>query len=302
MTTRIDGLDSLRFFCALAVCLHHLLPSPFAHWVNGPAAVLVFFVISGFCVHYPYRVNRHVPCLSHWVRRYLRVGLPLIAIILLGKASGTVTEVLEFSILWSVVCELYYYALYPLILKCLRQFGWKRVLVVSYIAALAVILTQPDAYYFNAFSWRLNWIVGLPSWLLGCLLAENWEKTKITTSIWVYRCTALTLSVLTAHFQNIIGFPWTLTLFAVFVYFWLAQEILHFKHHTAWPWSQWAGQWSYSFYLCHIPAAQVLVQLGLTPLHWALQVGAAIIFSLVFYYLIEWPSHQLGRRVSKKFY
>ena len=69
---KIRGLDAIRFVAALIVALNHGAAPPFAEWFgrtalwsralaglsavmfNGVAAVLVFFVISGFCIHYPY--------------------------------------------------------------------------------------------------------------------------------------------------------------------------------------------------------------------------------------------------------
>jgi len=70
---RVHGLDSLRAVLAFAVVLSHnglfpLSPNPgssagigaiakalYGTSVNGAAAVIAFFVISGFCIHFPYR-------------------------------------------------------------------------------------------------------------------------------------------------------------------------------------------------------------------------------------------------------
>jgi peptidoglycan/LPS O-acetylase OafA/YrhL len=74
-TRRVNGLDSIRFLCALVVMLYHLrLMDDVLHGqahtgltraamgifnaFNGPAAVIVFFLISGFCIHYPYKADR----------------------------------------------------------------------------------------------------------------------------------------------------------------------------------------------------------------------------------------------------
>src|SRR5450432_2915694 len=73
--SHITGLDSIRFFCALwVVFFHGNLPpllegmehAPKLVWLrlirgiygsafNGPAAVIVFFLVSGFCIHFPQR-------------------------------------------------------------------------------------------------------------------------------------------------------------------------------------------------------------------------------------------------------
>ena len=68
---RIAGLDAIRFICALIVVLAHTGRPPLTAWADtstwfgwfidgsagllfsSAAAVIVFFVISGFCIHYP---------------------------------------------------------------------------------------------------------------------------------------------------------------------------------------------------------------------------------------------------------
>ena len=94
---KVAGLDTLRFFCALWVLLGHGAAPPLTAGLNlgtwwgallhemygmvfsGPAAVIVFFVISGFCIHYPYRQNG-IPSLGgYFARRYTRILLPLSA-------------------------------------------------------------------------------------------------------------------------------------------------------------------------------------------------------------------------------
>jgi peptidoglycan/LPS O-acetylase OafA/YrhL len=39
--------------------------------------VIVFFVISGFCIHYPYHKGKPVLLREFLVRRCLRIGIPL---------------------------------------------------------------------------------------------------------------------------------------------------------------------------------------------------------------------------------
>ena len=69
----IAGLDSLRFVAALWVVFSHMGCFPLTEGIDrhnpvgffihavygnlfpGPAAVMVFFVISGFCIHFPFR-------------------------------------------------------------------------------------------------------------------------------------------------------------------------------------------------------------------------------------------------------
>ena len=67
--THIRGIDAVRALCALCLVMGHFSGPPLLNWIerftvpgwpttgiygsfrNGPAAVIVFFVISGFCIH-----------------------------------------------------------------------------------------------------------------------------------------------------------------------------------------------------------------------------------------------------------
>jgi len=73
---RIKGLDSIRFLLAFTVLVGHMgLQFPdfsklnnvyiinflklFGLIFNGPAAVIIFFILSGFVIHYPFVVNNN---------------------------------------------------------------------------------------------------------------------------------------------------------------------------------------------------------------------------------------------------
>jgi peptidoglycan/LPS O-acetylase OafA/YrhL len=79
---RILGLDSLRFACALWVAMHHGARPMIAEWLglsrfaedwnavafDGVAAVIMFLLISGLCVHYPYATSRPLLLREYFVR------------------------------------------------------------------------------------------------------------------------------------------------------------------------------------------------------------------------------------------
>src|SRR2546426_8312799 len=85
-STRIVGLDSIRFVCALWVVFAHLglpfennisrdtpielmLRGVVANLFPGPPAVVVFFFIFGFFIHWPVRNRPPTTCWCHPLRR-----------------------------------------------------------------------------------------------------------------------------------------------------------------------------------------------------------------------------------------
>ena len=74
----------------------------------GPASVIVFFVISGFCIYYPYRQGRKaVKFLSFLSRRYIRIMLPWPAWLAFVTWVGMTYDTVGALVGWSIECELY---------------------------------------------------------------------------------------------------------------------------------------------------------------------------------------------------
>jgi peptidoglycan/LPS O-acetylase OafA/YrhL len=328
MTDRIRGLDALRFLCALCVVQGHLRlggylvldkldkPRYLVRTVRmlfsqgfpvptGPNAVIVFFVISGFCIHFPYRAEKKMNFQQFICRRYIRVGLPALVAAFLLYNSGF--HSLQDSVLWSIICESIYYSLYPLIIMAKHRVGWRIVIGVAFAVACLVIIWQSGGPYdgnFAAFGAGLTWILGLPCWLLGCLLAETYAgfstfsrggQWLLRVGIIVAACVATTL-----RFYAKIGYYWSEPILAIFVYQWLGTEISYFLARKPWRWLEWCGKWSYSVYLFHAPIAifvgnQVGHYLDTSP-RLLLEVGALLIGSYLLYLVVERPAHLLARR------
>jgi len=325
LNQRISGLDSVRFICALWVFFGHgdapPLSNPFEldtllYWSfraiygnmwSGPAAVIVFFVISGFCIHYPF-ANRDddLPTSAFLVRRWLRLGLPLVAAIPLAQLHGQSLALFDKTILWSLLAELVYYSIYPLLRHVWQREGsWSIHLIVASLAALIVVLSDPLAGDYPSYGAWLNWLVGLPCWLMGCLLADwirQGKRPSISrTAIWGWRSTVFfaagVCSVL--RFHSPMGYPWTLNIFAVLVMYWLVREISFRVKFAGISLLEWAGGWSYSLYLMHAVAATRFdimlpgLRGGLSP--WCLKVCFVLAACYLFHILVERPSHFAAR-------
>ncbi|KRF60825.1 hypothetical protein ASG99_07765 [Bacillus sp. Soil768D1] len=108
MNNRIDSLDSLRGIAAMIVVIFHCLLSFTiiyeANYLNnfdneflkyftisplhtiwaGKEAVLLFFVLSGFVLAIPYYTGRNQPYSSYIVRRFFRIYIPYIVVMMLS--------------------------------------------------------------------------------------------------------------------------------------------------------------------------------------------------------------------------
>lgn len=89
---RLERLEALRGFAALYVVFFHILPQKmYLFGINvaipfrfGPEAVIVFFVLSGFVIKYTYEKSKDKSFRYYFVRRFIRLYVPLLFIFLLG--------------------------------------------------------------------------------------------------------------------------------------------------------------------------------------------------------------------------
>jgi peptidoglycan/LPS O-acetylase OafA/YrhL len=236
-----EGLDRTNL---LALAIHGVYGNLFP----GVPAVIVFFVISGFCVHHPFRSPNRLEFLPYIARRYLRIGIPLGAAVLLARPFQVNLALFHNSILWSLLAELIYYTLYPVLRRLHERFGWDSIIAVSFVFAYGAVLTSPAALDYSPFGPKLAWLVAIPCWLLGCRLAESDGEMKQIdgrpSNVWSWRLLIWFLSSVCSllRFHSPIGYPWTLNLFAIAVFFWLRVEIVAFRERKGSPWLEWAGQ------------------------------------------------------------
>lgn len=326
---RVGGLDSIRFICALWVFFGHGGHPPlmvekdgtlitlawrafYGNIFSGPAAVIVFFVISGFCIHYPFSGLNQSPRLAEfYARRFLRLGIPVAIAIPISAALGIELTVFKLSILWSLVAELIYYLLYPLLLDARVRLGsWHGLIMGSFVVALGVAATDPTAGNYPSYGAWLNWLLGLPCWLLGCLLAEAVRKNPnarvSARSVWTWRAVIFIAAwaCSTLRFHSPYGYPWTLNFFAILAAIWLYREVAFRRAVGAPALLEWLGTWSYSLYLAHPLAAAAFWAMPVITapalILWAIEVGFVLTMSYVFYLAVEFPAHIIARRAARR--
>jgi peptidoglycan/LPS O-acetylase OafA/YrhL len=324
---RIRGLDSIRAFLALWVAMNHVIPPPLLHgidtdsrigWllqkayglcINGQAAVIGFFVMSGFCVHLPYRETGPERLRAYFFRRYVRVAIPFVIVLLLTNLLPADDAKLERGIFWSVYAELIYYTLYPLIYRIRRLTGWNVLLGLSILLMPIVLFANhPNGNYHDAGD-ALAWILGLPCWLLGCKLAEEFDKPRAPVGvldIWKWRLAVWAASVFcyVLRFHTPIKHYYSLNLFAILVYLWIAREIRYYKAASPPRWLESAGAWSYSLYLTHFFGSVLFVIAALPNLgyllNWVIRCSFVFCTAYCYYLAVERPSHQLARFLARE--
>jgi len=322
-------LDALRFVLAFWVAVgHYQMPPLFAGvdaatrfgrfvthaWqsvVFGTPAVIVFFVISGFCIHLPFRGDKKLAVGRYYLRRYTRILIPVAGALCIYRLDGQkLTFLGEHSILWesplwSLACEEIYYAAYPLLRVIRRRVGWKLLLPVVFAAGTITAATHRHSLTWHDFGPLGTSLILLPVWLLGCLLAEQADTIPMmdsTLRIWLWRfliwlgCWSSEM----LHFKGGIPYTQTMSWFGLLAYFWVRNEIAYGKHAMPNRYLARAGAWSYSLYLVHAPGMGFYWRLPIPNLgyllNWFATMLSSLGFSYVFYLLVERPSHNLARR------
>lgn len=319
---RIEKLDAIRFVAAAFVAISHgampvkgLFSDPALQFIagavtstfNGEAAVMVFFIVSGLCIHFPNVHSNSLPVGEFLIRRYIRIGVPLVAIQLIAHAIGTIDAIWAVNaVLWSLYAELVYYTLYPAMFRLARITGWSAILIVSGFASLALAVYGLDYSLVQQFGW-LAWLWGLPIWISGCTLAERLRNNTRPTfggSLVVWRLAVWGAGAAAVfalyHLPVKIGSSLSLLPFSVLAYFWLEKE-LHDRAPAPDVLTKF-GTASFSLYLVHglaiKEAGGMLASLGpITLLGLRLALIAAGAYA--FYRIIEYPSHRLARRAAQ---
>lgn len=329
----LNGLDSIRFVLALIVMLGHIsdrfltkvigediflniVIKLFHQLFCGPAAVIVFFVLSGIVIHYPNRNKSVFNIKTFLIRRIFRIGIPLLVVSLVGIYF----QVFDSIPVWSLYCELIYYVIYPFIFAL--KVNWDWLFKVSFVFVFAILiimnfdsvlsmLNQKNINY-KSYYWSYGTLFaaffGFPCWVAGAALANKIDKLTYIVSfktLMAYRLTAYILScvflVLSFHFY--IGYVFTLNFFAIFAVYWLEKEVIYYRSHKCNRVIEYAGKFSFTLYLWHMILFGLIKSfIPTTNLSFYLiYIFLITAISYLLYLLIEFPSQRLAQYVSNKF-
>jgi peptidoglycan/LPS O-acetylase OafA/YrhL len=331
MKNRYDVIDALRFILAAWVAVSHLGHFPvFGKQVGatglihgadrflntlvwGMPAVMAFFVVSGLCIHMPFRQPGKLPIIRFYLRRYIRVLIPVAATVFLMLRLFPELHwlggdsILWKSVLWSLVCEEIYYAVYPTLRALRFKVGWTPILAVTVMVSIAL-----SALFHTASEWSdigplATAAILFPVWISGCILAENAPSLAPLESrsrIWAWRFGAwftMWVSEYVLFHQGISKIVTMMWVGAV-AYYWIRAEIAYHKDRAASPILVSAGAFSYSLYLIHIPVFDAIKRYVpsidiLTRSGWLFAAVSALVFAYLLHLLVEAPAHRLAKRI-----
>jgi peptidoglycan/LPS O-acetylase OafA/YrhL len=308
----------------------------------GPAAVIVFFVISGYCIHRAYRNEVVLGPMSYFASRAIRVGLPLTVLLLMVEPLPAGRAYVD-TVLWSLYCELVYYAIYPFLRRWFRHLG--EIILGGALAAGSMVAIANLASYsacrncvYPTYHLAGTTLLYSAGWFLGCLIAEMQLDGSMSQSRYVRssltqrverlldrtsgylqgklilaRClvvgsAALVMLFIGSSAGKLSSVPnvspdITLPIFQFVAALWIAAELRCPPRNRSWEVLSKLGCWSYSLYLCHKVAFQILVIAGVSEgwrLTWLLRITTAIAFSYVFYRLVELPAHHFSQRLRRR--
>lgn len=328
MTKRIAHIDGLRAVAALSVVLFHasvhVAARPDAGGVIGTAlragahGVDLFFVLSGFCLAYPYLAKRHqsgeltFSASQFAARRLVRILPPYYAAIALllilaltlvharvalpqsmDPASIYPAEVLKQMIFaghrylanpfWTLAIEFRWYFLFPIVLWI-----WTRSrLLFALIAVLAFIASSGRFHSYDLFF--------LPIFMLGIVAADLYVRDSAAARFAVLAFPLLLLASIASTLHDGWYFVdrgpfWGITMFCLVVAVGaspVARSILSHK------WMVALGAASYGIYLIHEPIIEV-AERSLRTLHSSIGEATcgfciAVIAGMLFSYIAERP-------------
>ena len=358
-----EWIDILRGLAALGVVLHHarvdlwvgwneirMHPDQFssfdrmAAWLSAPlpflgSGVMLFFLLSGFCIHYPTALAKGIELKSYAPRRVLRILPPYLAAVgfsllvewicrsRFGAGSSDAQAVwktifmaqnyppspgqlLSNPSLWSLPVEMELYLVYPLIFWLGQRIGGKLVLAaVAVVSAVALGLVLSGVSWLEG-NFAKYWII----WCCGALLAHFIKQKNLPpwrSWFWVPMLGAFLVAAVMVlkGWPHVVGhFFWAT---GYFFLIWLCLSSP--APGTLVPGGLlkpmlWLGQISYSLYLVHFPLFRLLGTVwvdwkGAKPSNLFICLAASLLAVLVgalFYWLIEKPSHGLARNFGKK--
>lgn len=343
MSGMIKPLTSLRFVFAFMVFMSHSIlfdkiQNPFLHhcFFEGYVGVSFFFVLSGFILTYTYQekfvqnnitkrtfyISRlariyplHILTLLIWI--YMRKDHPLnepYIINLLSNISLTQsfypTDEIRFNAAaWSLSDEMFFYMLFPLILRWLTESPRKLYIIFASMAILVLILctifggTKDEEWFFYAFPpvRLLDFTVGIFLYNLCKTLSPHYIK-------WKDKATLIEISAIILFFVFYTTAFFIPQVYRHALWYWIPVGLIigvfyfqsgYISKLLSNKYLVWLGEISFAFYMFHgfvlwyIKRAYFLLNISPSKLSiFVLGIILSIIFSAVSFKYFETPANK----------
>lgn len=259
------------------------IPTPFLGY-----AILLFFLISGFCIHYP---NTSISASPSWLeylkRRFWRIYPTYVCAILLSSIisyichikwgdknwdTERILRVLTLSqnyppengqflanpSLWTIPLEIEFYALYPIAFFLLLRLNFLCLTLLSLCFSIICIYLSRYGMHWISFTALFLW----PSWLLGAWIAKLHREHRIKSFNLLKLFSALVLFGIIALYSRLENWEswlqyacWTGFYFSFFVLSLRFEKALcTVRPLLVYKSLAWLGKISFSLYLVHFPA------------------------------------------------
>jgi peptidoglycan/LPS O-acetylase OafA/YrhL len=357
--THFAWVDLLRGLAALGVVLFHARVDLWVGWreitahperyglfdraialLNLPVAcfgsgVMLFFLVSGFCIHYPCAGGRDCRWRAYGLRRLVRIYPPYLGAVLvacgveallllhwgwatspltkvfwtlamiqnygpelrLGAADGA--QVYSNPALWTLPVEMEFYLLYPCVYWLLRHQGTGRTLALAGLVsglAAALLLLGCDWTMGN---FAKYWVI----WCAGAVLAEwtrRGELPRWNGLLWLATGLCFALAV-TSYWLLPVGlqhFLWAAAYFLLFAWGLGSLDLHKRLAHPAVRPLLGLGAISYSLYLLHYPLFKLMGAVWLA--HFGSKPGSLLVVLLACLpaLALAWLFHRLVEQPS----
>jgi peptidoglycan/LPS O-acetylase OafA/YrhL len=319
-TSKIESIDGLRAVAALAVVLSH---SFYLHngqvnylgfklinaffYSHGISAVLIFFMLSGLCIHLPIANGKPFKIGAFFIRRSLRILPTLIVAYGFIYYLRLLKPSVDFDApTWSLWVELLYYAIYPLLYIISTRISTINLSLISIsISVSATCLLNFPTNFHGGNNILYNALMGLCYWIAGMVLAEIIAKKKepklprflLLINLGILRSLLVLLDAAAYTLYHLYKLPYTVSLASIspLLFLYVYKEIQETKFNYIFVS---IGIFSYSLYLFHQPIMQLLnsVDSEFTTSISALVVVIATCY--IPYLLIEKPSIEVIKKLK----
>lgn len=355
LPNRLDSLTGLRFFAAWLVVVHHftnfaLLPYIWRYTGFGATGVTFFFVLSGFVLTWSF-VPSDTPGRFYW-RRFARIwplhaattlialpvfyswrdvpydwtGIGLSFVLLHAWVPTASTYFAGNPASWSLSCEMFFYALHPLVVRTalglkLLALGAATLIVLG--AVFIVVRWSPDWWSDRIVGWMLyiSPLFRLGEFLLGIALAAALRRGfrvplgvipwAILVGLWFHLEYVFAPAHFSATWRVLVSQATYVVLPVLYAGVIGAAAQLDFDDARSWLRTRpmvLLGQWSYALYLVHATIIYALINwIGVraySPVKNVAWFGVvtllAVAASAVLYTVVEHPVEQRLRQFQKR--